>query len=110
MIEVFFRRAGWAVQGSGAMSLAEAVDAVRDEWFDVVGLSQSCNGLIDDLASHITTLRRSSRNKALMVMVGGPAFIAHPERAAQVGADATASDGNEAVRLATRGTGKGQTR
>ena len=30
-------------------------------------------------------------------MVGGPVFVAHPELAAYVGADGTATDGRQAV-------------
>jgi methanogenic corrinoid protein MtbC1 len=33
-------------------------------------------------------------------MVGGPVFMEHPQLAAMVGADATASSGSEAVRQA----------
>ena len=102
MVESFFRRAGWNVAGAAAMPIAEASALVKAEWIDVVGFSQSAPGLLDPLASAISALRRSSRNKAVSVLVGGPAFNGHPENVVLVGADATASDGRQAVMLANR--------
>ena len=102
MVEAFFRRAGWNVVGAAAMPLAEATAIVKSEWIDVVGFSQSADTLLDPLASAISALRRASLNKAVSILVGGPAFNGHPERVILVGADATASDGRQAVMLANR--------
>jgi len=44
----------------------------------------------------ISALRRGSRNRRLRVMVGGAPFVGHPERAAEVGADAIAVDAAQA--------------
>lgn len=45
----------------------------------------------------IEAARGASRNRDLIVMVGGPLFIENPELVALVGADATARDAKEAV-------------
>lgn len=91
----FFARDGWEVRGCDAVGNG-AFRAVREEWFDVVGLSAGCAGRLDVLAADIRAIRAASRNPAVGVLVGGPVFIAHPEYAARVGADGMAVDGRQA--------------
>jgi len=97
VVEEFLRRAGWDVWNEPAAANREMVAVVRGQWFDVVGLSLSCDLLFDDLGSTIDTLRRASLNRSVRVMVGGRLFLDHPELVARVGADATAVDGRDAV-------------
>ena len=97
MVEVFFRRAGWDVVNGASLPSNSFANALRTEWVDVIAISKSCDGLLDELASDITTFRRVSRNRNLTVMVGGPAFDGHPERVTLVGADTTAGDAQQAV-------------
>lgn len=94
-----FVRAGWDVWG-GAAPGDDVVRLVRNEWFDVVGLSVGCSPRLDSLAVEIRRIRAASRNRSIGVMVGGTIFNEHPELVAQVGADATAVDGREAPRIA----------
>jgi methanogenic corrinoid protein MtbC1 len=97
MVAEFFRRAGWDVASGPPGSIAELVRLVRGEWFAVVGLSVSSDAKLDALASSIRAIRRASRNRAIGVLAGGPVFNEHPELAALVGADATATDGRQAT-------------
>ena len=97
MVVEFFRRGGWDVWTDPAASRAEMVDLVRANWYAVVGFSVAGDECLDALASVIRAVRRASRNRGVGVMVGGPVFVAHPEMAALVGADATAADGRHAV-------------
>lgn len=97
MVVEFFRRAGWDVWSEPRVSSAELVRLVREASFDVVGLSVSCDPRLDSLVSAIRAIRKASRNRAIGVLVGGPAFVAHPELVALVGADATAIDGRQAA-------------
>lgn len=98
LVEEFFRREGWECSSFMPKRQSELVRRVRREHFDVVGLSVSCVVLLDQLTSTIQAVRSASLNKGLVVMVGGPVFVEHPEYASQVGADATATDGRDAVR------------
>lgn len=97
IITDLFRRAGWVVQSEPMMTRASLMSTVRRNWFDVVGLSVSAERGLKGLPSVIRALRRTALNPVLGVMVGGKAFLDHPERAQFVGADATARDAQEAL-------------
>lgn len=95
--EEFFRRAGWEVWGGNPASMNELVAMVRREWFDLVGLTVCADTPLEQVASVIGAIRRASCNRALGVMVGGAMFVDHPEWVTQVGADAIAVDGRQAI-------------
>ena len=100
MVVQFFRRAGWNVRQESAPSREQLCGIVQEQWFGLIGLSVACSDRMDQLVADIRAVRRASRNPAIGVMVGGPPFVAHPQLAAMVGADATAIDGLQAVRQA----------
>jgi methanogenic corrinoid protein MtbC1 len=97
MVVEFFRRANWRVWSGAIESNAELASLVGREAFAVVGFSVACGDRLEAVAACIRAVRRASRNPAVGIMVGGPAFVAHPELASLVGADATAVDGRQAV-------------
>lgn len=99
MVAEFFRRDGWDVLGGIAGVGIDAVAWARRDWFDVAGYSIGSEHHLPWLKDGITALRRSSRNRALVVLVGGPLFTLHPDLFREVGADAT-TDGQNAPRLA----------
>lgn len=97
MLEEFFRRAGWEVEGGTAVSREDLLESARSNWFDVVGLSLSSELLFQKVRPAIHAIRRASRNPDVVVMVGGPYFLDHPDRVAEAGADTTARDAPEAL-------------
>jgi methanogenic corrinoid protein MtbC1 len=77
--------------------MEELVALVSTMWFDVIGLSA---GRVEDpekLAFDIRVLRSAARNRNVAIMVGGWPFLQQPQLAYQLGADATAADGPQAV-------------
>ncbi|MEO8038468.1 MAG: cobalamin B12-binding domain-containing protein [Betaproteobacteria bacterium] len=106
----YFRREGWDVWGEPPATSDDLPDIVRHEWFDVVGLSVGCEVHVDKLAAEIRAIRHASCNQDVAIMVGGPLFIKYPELVAQVGADASARDGREAVQQAASLTEPGARR
>jgi methanogenic corrinoid protein MtbC1 len=100
MVVQFFTRAGWNVWSEPVATSIDLVDMVRHEFVSIVGISVSCSDRLDAIAHDIRSIRRESRNPAVGIMVGGPVFIEHPQLAAMIGADATASNGREAVQQA----------
>lgn len=92
----FFARAGWDVWGGAVSPHRDICALVREEWFDVVGLSVGCATQMEVLAAAISAMRAASRNPLVGIMVGGPMFTANPACVAQVGADAMAANGLQA--------------
>lgn len=97
MVGEFFRRQGWTVTSGTGASAAELVATVRAQWFGVVGFSLSDDTRLDALAGLIRDVRRASCNPQIGVLVGGHIFVGQPELGVLVGADATATDGHQAV-------------
>lgn len=96
LVAEFFRRDGWNVTSMPVQKADELVALVRSEWFTLIGLSLACSSRLDELAAEIQVIRRCSCNPGIAVMVGGAAFIDHPERTRMVGADVTAVDAKRA--------------
>jgi len=87
LVAQFLRRAGWDVW----------LEVLRQNWFAVVGLSVGNDTRLEQVGAIIRGIRRVSRNQSVGILLGGPPLVAKPEIASQVGADATAADGQEAV-------------
>ncbi len=102
MLGKLMRGAGWDVTIRKAPSAREIAAAVSSDWYGVVGIALSADAGLEDMGQSITEIRRVSRNRQIAVMVGGPAFTGHPERAVQVGADSLADDASAAVILAKK--------
>jgi methanogenic corrinoid protein MtbC1 len=100
LLAEFFQRAGWRVAGGPVTQGVDPAILVRDSWYDVAGFSLGSESLIAVLTRQIRQVRRASRNRCLVVMVGGPLFLLHPDLVARVGADTTATDAPDAVRQA----------
>lgn len=97
MVAEFFHRAGWAVSGGPDSAGVDPVALVRTLPFAMIGISIGSTTRLDSVARQIRAVRRASCNRSIGVMVGGPLLVAHPEIVSMVGADATASDGAQAV-------------
>jgi methanogenic corrinoid protein MtbC1 len=98
----FFRRAGWHVRAAPCITRAELIAAARTTQYGLIGISVACDSRLELLADDIRALRKQSANRAVSIMVGGPPFIANPQLAGMVGADATALDARAAVQQADR--------
>lgn len=99
LLDLYMRQSGCDVELYPRFELPAMTRRVNTEWIDVIGLSAGCDVLIDELSSDIKSLRRASFNHSVEVIVGGPAFVGHPERVASVGADGFAEDAPKAVLL-----------
>jgi methanogenic corrinoid protein MtbC1 len=102
LVAEFFRRAGWEIWTESPATADTLVKLVQEAWFAVVGISVGHDLQPKALAEDIRRLRRASRNPDICIMVGGAAFVDHPEFAAEVGADGTAADAQLAALLAHR--------
>lgn len=100
IVGAFLRRAGWMVETIAPKSKGELSVAIRQGWYAVLGISDSCGDSRDALASAIHAARRASLNRDVRVMVGGPAFAVDPDRVTRTGADVMARDARHAVEQA----------
>jgi methanogenic corrinoid protein MtbC1 len=100
MVADAFREGGWCVRSGPAVTRAQLLGLVRDEWFDVVGLSVTAERHVKGLAGCLRALRQASCNPDVFVMLGGRWVSEDTERARFVGADATAVDAASALVIA----------
>jgi MerR family transcriptional regulator, light-induced transcriptional regulator len=100
MVAEFFRREGWEVLGGVGGAVADPSAQVSREWFDAVGFSIGSETRIDWLRERIAKVRAATRNRSVVVLVGGPLFVLRPAWAASVGADASGHEGGKAPKMA----------
>jgi methanogenic corrinoid protein MtbC1 len=102
MVEELFRWSGWRTWIETAGIDADMVADARGNWFDMFCLSVSRSSDIEAVGVTIDKVRRASRNRDLFVMVSGRPFVERPELVENVGANAVASAGREALNVADR--------
>ena len=100
VIDELFRRDGWLTDRLSEAETPDLLKRVAGDWFDLVGLTISCDCHIAATPSIIAALRNVSRNPQVCIMVGGRIFSANPALAVEVGADGTAPDAKLALRRA----------
>ena len=102
MIEKLLSAAGWQVEVEYSGDMNQLVEAVRGNWFAVVGLTAGSDAQLEGLESAIAQVRQNSKNPLVGVLVGGPMFTQNPELAIAIGADATAPNAPTAVLAAQK--------
>jgi methanogenic corrinoid protein MtbC1 len=100
VIDELFHRDGWVTDRLSGAETSELLKRVGNEWFDLIGLTVSCECHIGPLPSIIVALRNVSKNPRVCIMVGGPVFSKDPGQAEKVGADGTALDAQLALKVA----------
>jgi methanogenic corrinoid protein MtbC1 len=96
-----FRTAGWAIGFELSGSARELGLRVRNEHYDLVGLSIGSESRLRAATALLRIVRRVSCNPRIGLLLGGPLCATHPERVGDLGADGVAQDGRMAVELAT---------
>ncbi|MFM2241129.1 MAG: hypothetical protein RJA69_2503 [Pseudomonadota bacterium] len=102
IVSEFFRKERWQVVVEISTTEHDLAHAVSNEWFEVLGLSVGVVEQLKDIPSLIQTLRQRSRNPAMRVLLGGPAFLTQAVAAQSIGADGISLDAAEAVVLAAQ--------
>ncbi len=100
MVREFFRRAGWNISGGATDSHVDPARLAKREHFDVVGLSFGDETKLGALGKCISNIRAESMNQAVVIIVGGPLFVAQPSYRELVQADAVITEGREAPAMA----------
>ena len=99
---------GWETTYLGAaVPIESLVDFVRKHQPDAVAISATIAPHIPRVCAAIAALRAADLPKQPVVAVGGRAFLSDPSLAIRVGADLTATDASEAVRVLDERVGRG---
>jgi len=107
MVAEFFRRDGWEVLGGVGGAVSDPSRQVALDWFDVVGFSIGSEGHVAWARERVVDVRATSRNRAVVVLVGGPLLTLHPEWTARIGADAAVTEGSQAPVVGERMIARG---
>jgi methanogenic corrinoid protein MtbC1 len=103
MVCDMFELDGWDAQYLGASVPVESlVDLVRAKQPDAVALSATIDPHIPRVQETIAALRNAQLEKQPLFLVGGRAFLSDASLSSRVGADITAPDGEQALRMVNR--------
>jgi methylmalonyl-CoA mutase cobalamin-binding subunit len=100
LVEERFRHAGWAVDCCGAGDGQEMLRLVAASPYDVIGLSVHSEALLPDLTAMIARLRKTSSNRAVVILGGGSLALENARLLLDAGFDRLAEDAASAVRQA----------
>ncbi len=100
MLEELFKVAGWQTSSDHAATNSSILRTVSGKPLDLIGFSVGCENRVDPLVHLITQTRKASRNREIVVMVGGRFFTEHPEAVRDLGADRVLVGGDDAVKVA----------
>jgi methanogenic corrinoid protein MtbC1 len=97
IVAEFFRRAGWEVWSGTGATMQQMTAKVGGESFAIAAFSLASEDHLAGLANLIHRVRRASLNQRIGILVGGAIFAERPGLVSDIGADATAADGEEAT-------------
>ena len=100
IVAEFFHKAGWQVVLEVSPSSTELMRAVKNEWFDLIGLSVGLDRQLSALPQLVADLKAASRNTLVPVLLGGPVFAVKEMHPDAFGAQAICLDVRESVRMA----------
>ncbi len=100
MLEEFFLHAGWETASDHSAQESTILKTAREQKLDVIGFSIGCNEFLDSLSQLVERTREASRNRDVIIMVGGRLFLENPGLAAKIGCATVVADGVHAVQTA----------
>jgi methanogenic corrinoid protein MtbC1 len=98
MLGEFFKLAGWNTAVEIEISSDELKDRIRSQACDLVAISVSTEAQWDTMESLLKDIKRISKNKGVLTMVGGPLFDFKPELVNACSADVCALTAEEALK------------
>jgi|MesohylFT_1024984.scaffolds.fasta_scaffold00997_3 methanogenic corrinoid protein MtbC1 len=103
LVAELFHSAGWDVSTDFSSDPhLNAQTLAQKDWYDVMGFSLGAQANLPRLSQIMQNVRKSSMNRRISIIVGGPLFVAHPEFSDQICADAIITDGKSAPELAAQ--------
>jgi methanogenic corrinoid protein MtbC1 len=102
IVSEFFRSNGWQIVVDIASTEQSLEQALKREWFDMIGLSVGLVEQLPQLKGLITQLKSQALNPSTLVILGGPAALLSENLTQLSGADGVATQADQAVELANR--------
>jgi methylmalonyl-CoA mutase cobalamin-binding subunit len=103
LVAELFHSAGWDVSTDFSSDPhLNAQTLAQKDWYDVMGFSLGAQANLPRLSQIMQNVRKSSMNRRISIIVGGPLFVAHPEFSDQIHADAIITNGKDAPELAAQ--------
>ena len=99
VMEELFRWSGWRTWVEVNTDNDDLGAKARCQWFDAVCLNVTRESDIDAVSATISAVRRMSRNRDLHVLAYGRLCVERPWLVGTIGADAAASNANEALSI-----------
>lgn len=100
MVDEIFRRHGWRTVCEPSAGMDTMRQLVGSQWFDVIGVSVSCEAHVEAASRLIGLARGSAANPGALIMVGGGVFKDRTDLTSLAGADVTDWDGTRAMGIA----------
>lgn len=100
MLDEIFAKAGWISEVAVKPLRRELLDRISRKPFDLIGLSITRGCPLSAIASIVKTMRNVSANPHISILIGGNMVNANPAIVDEVGADGTAFDAHETLKLA----------
>jgi MerR family transcriptional regulator, light-induced transcriptional regulator len=100
IVAEFFRSNGWQVVVDISSTETTLAQALKREWFDMIGLSVGLVEQLHELPHLISELKSQALNPSTLVILGGPAALLSSDIAKKSGADGVATQADKAVELA----------
>ncbi|MEL7188158.1 MAG: cobalamin-dependent protein [Pseudomonadota bacterium] len=102
MLDEIFAKSGWISEVIVKPQRRELLDRLSKKPFDMVGLTITRDSPVSAITSLVKTMRDVSANPRISIMIGGNMVNANPGLVDEVGADGTAIDARDALKLANR--------
>ena len=87
-----FRRDGWFVTSEPGTQMADLIRIVSRDHYDFIGISASSDRCLTNLRADVASLRASSMNREVKLLVGGPLFDRHTRFAQEIDAAFVANE------------------
>jgi methanogenic corrinoid protein MtbC1 len=101
MIAECFQRSGWYVDALIDPSQSDLTHKVANTYFELLGLTISNSQSPETLSQLIKGLKSVSKNPGIIIMIGGREVNDNPQLVEQCGADASALDATQALKVAS---------
>jgi MerR family transcriptional regulator, light-induced transcriptional regulator len=100
MVAECFERTGWQVEALIEPSQSDLNVKIAEQYFDLIGLTVSCDCTTAALGSLVKTIKAISCNPHIRIMLGGRFINENRDLVDACGADGTAADAKSALALA----------